>query len=158
MQLTRTADYGVRVMTHLATIPEDTLVNVEKLAAATGASPAFLGKILQRLVTARLIASRRGHAGGFRLARAPSTITMLDVITAIEGPLCLNACLPGGAGCTRKAWCAALPVWIEAQAALARVLSSKSIDDLARTAVVKPRGARRKYVRGATEPARVATR
>ncbi len=140
MQLTRTADYGVRVMTHLATLPTDTRANVETLAAATGATPAFLGKILQHLVTARLIVSRRGHDGGFQLARPPFSISMLDVVTALEGPLSLNACLPGGAGCTRKAWCAAHPVWVEAQDSLARVLASKSIETLARESAVNRTG------------------
>ena len=135
MQLTRSADRGVRVMTHVATLGPGGRVNALELADATGTPVAFLGKILQRLVAARLIVSHRGCDGGFELARPARDISLLDVVTALEGRLCLNACLPGGAGCDRSPWCAVHLVWAEAQAALARVLASASIENLARASV-----------------------
>lgn len=131
MQLTRTADYGVRVLTHLATLPHGWRVNSRELAEATGASLAFTAKILQQLVTARLVVSRRGHDGGFTLARDPAEISLLEVVTALEGGLCLNQCLPGGAGCERAEWCGSHPVWAEAQEKLASVLRSASIASIA---------------------------
>jgi len=72
--------------------------------------------------------------GGFELARPASRISMLDIVSAIEGPLCLNDCLPGGRGCPRKIWCGAHDVWTNAQAALATVLASESLERLAATA------------------------
>lgn len=132
MQLTRSADRGVRVMTHVATIEPGKRVSAVQLAAATDTPVAFIGKILQRLVAARLIVSRRGRDGGFELARPARDISVLDVVTALEGNLCLNQCLPGGEGCDRSPWCAVHLVWVEAQAALSRVLASASIENLAR--------------------------
>lgn len=132
MQLTRSADWGARVMTHIATLAPGTRVNALRLADATGTPLAFLGKILQRLVSARLIVSHRGHEGGFELAKPARDISLLDVVAAIEGGICLNQCLPGGAGCDRSAWCAVHPVWAEAQAALVGVLASASIESLGR--------------------------
>ena len=134
MQITRTADYGVRVMTHLAMRPHGARLTVEELADESDASAAFVGKILQRLVGARLVVSHRGYAGGFELARVASSISMLDIVSALEGPLCLNACLPGGASCDRKAWCGAHGVWANAQSALASVLALESLERLAGTA------------------------
>lgn len=131
MQLTRSADRGVRVMTHVATLGLGRRVNALELAGATGTTVAFLGKILQRLVAARLLVSHRGRDGGFELARPARDISLLDVVAAFEGRLCLNQCLPGGAGCERSSWCAVHPVWAEAQAALGRVLASASIENLA---------------------------
>ncbi len=131
MQITRTADYGVRVMTHLAMLPIGTRVTVAELAQESDASTAFVGKILQRLVAARLVVSHRGYEGGFELGRAAETITLLDIVSALEGPLCLNQCLPGGSGCDRHTWCAAHAVWAEAQAALAAVLSRETLANLA---------------------------
>lgn len=132
MLLTRAADYGVRVMMHLSTLPSHARADAKTLATSVGASPPFVGKILQQLVTARLVVSRRGYDGGFQLARPAFSISMLDVVAAVEGPLCLNACLPGGVGCNRRSWCAAHSIWAEAQESLARVLSSTSIDKLTR--------------------------
>ena len=137
MQVTRSADCGVRVMTHLATLPPGSRVTVADLAAECDAPVAFLGKILQRLVSARLVVSHRGYDGGFELARPAAGITLLDVVTALEGPLCLNRCLPGGAGCNLRDWCGAHPVWAQAQAAFAEILSAWSIAQLASSAAEK---------------------
>jgi len=134
MQITRTADVGVRVMTHLAMQPFGTRMTVAELADHSEAPVPFTGRILQRLVAARLVVSHRGYVGGFELARPASRISMLDIVSAIEGPLCLNDCLPGGAGCPRKTWCGAHEVWGDAQQALAGVLASKSLECLAATA------------------------
>jgi len=144
MQITRTADYGVRVMTHLAMLPPGTRMTVAQLAHEGDASVAFTGKILQRLVGARLVVSHRGYEGGFELGRLSNSISLLDIVTALEGPLCLNQCLPGGPGCDRASWCGAQDVWANAQAALAAVLAAESLERLAATAI-----RRRALVKGA---------
>jgi Rrf2 family protein len=135
MQITRTADYGVRFMTRLAAATPGTRMTVADLAHESGASVAFTGKILQRLAGARLVVSRRGYEGGFELARSADAISLLDIVSALDGPLCLNECLPGGAGCEREPTCSASPVWAKAQAALAAVLGA---EPLARLAAARP--------------------
>ena len=124
-------------MTHLAMLPPATRMTVAQLAREGDASVAFTGKILQRLVGARLVVSHRGYEGGFELGRLSSTISLLDIVTALEGPLCLNQCLSGGPGCERAAWCGAQDVWASAQAALASVLAAESLERLAATATRK---------------------
>jgi Rrf2 family protein len=131
MQITRTADYGIRVLTHLALQPPGTRLTAAELAGESRASVTFVAKILQRLVASRLVVSHRGFEGGFELGRDPRTVSVLDIITALDGPLCLNECLPGGAGCPATAWCGAHDVWARAQAALASVLAAETLDRLA---------------------------
>jgi Rrf2 family protein len=131
MQITRTADYGVQMMMRLAAAAIGTRMTVADLAHAANGSVALTGKILQRLVAARLLVSHRGFEGGFELARRPENITLLDVVTALDGPLCLNQCLPGGAGCDRSDTCTVRDVWVNAQAALAAVLGAQSLGRLA---------------------------
>ena len=131
MQLTRAADYAVRVMIHLATLPPGTRVSRSGLATAAEVPEHFLSKVLQSLGRARLIAAHRGTNGGFALAVAPEEVSVLRIVEAIEGPLQLNLCL-GYGGCTRQNWCPAHLVWLEAQAALAQVLRNASIAKLAR--------------------------
>lgn len=121
-------------MTHLAMLPAGTRMTVAQLAHEGDASIAFTGKILQRLVGARLVVSHRGYEGGFELGRLASAITLLDIVTALEGPLCLNQCLPGGPGCDRTTWCGAHEVWTTAQAALAAALAAEPLERLATTA------------------------
>jgi Rrf2 family protein len=131
MQITRSTDYGMRVLTRLALAPTATRLTAGALAHASRASEPLVAKILQRLVAARLLVSRRGFDGGFELARHPRDISVLDIVTALEGPLCLNACLPGGAGCDESETCAARDVWARAQSALATVLAGETLERLA---------------------------
>ena len=138
MQITRGTDYAVRVMVHLAALPKGTRVPVTELARVGDAPASFVSKVLQQLVRAGMVASTRGMGGGFALAVHPAEVTLLDVVEAIEGPLQINLCLPGEHTCDRKTWCSVHPVWVEAQVALKSVLSSASIERLARDAASHP--------------------
>jgi Rrf2 family protein len=131
MQLTRAADYGVRVMIHLATLPAKERVRLPALARATGAPKSFLSKILQGLCRAELIASRRGQAGGFEILPAGRQASVRAVVEAIDGPICLNLCLVSGISCKRKLHCPAHPVWAKAQEAMLAVLNTASVAELA---------------------------
>lgn len=131
MQLTRAADYGVRVMIHLARVPRGVRVLLPALADATGAPVSFLSKVLQALARAELICSQRGVSGGFSISERGRSSSMRDVIEAIDGPIRLNVCLTRGRACPRKTWCPAHPVWVKAQDALLSVLGQASIADMA---------------------------
>ncbi len=131
MQLTRAADYGVRVMIQLTALAGNGRVSLPDLAHATGAPESFLSKVLQSLTRAGLISSRRGQQGGFHIAPRGAAASMREVIEAIDGVICLNVCLIPGRSCSRKAHCPAHPVWIEAQQAMMEVLSRATIASLA---------------------------
>jgi Rrf2 family protein len=131
MQITRTTDYGIRVLTQLAMLPPGTRLTAAALAVQSHAPESVAAKILQRLVGSRLVVSRRGFDGGFELARAPRDISVLDIVTAVEGPLCLNSCLPGGSECDDGYARAARGLWARAQAVLAGELAGTTLEDLA---------------------------
>jgi Rrf2 family protein len=118
-------------MIHLTGFPAGRPASRETLASMAEVPPQFLGKVLQSLTRADLIRSRRGAQGGFELARPSIEINMLQILEAIEGPLCLNTCLSGAGQCTRSWWCSAHPVWRQAQEAMAGVLASATLDKLA---------------------------
>jgi len=139
MQLTRAADYAVRVVMHLATLPEAEHVSRAELAEATGVPDSFLSKILQALSRAGLVGSRRGLDGGFALLPQGRQASLLDVVEAIEGPICLNLCLMSGTSCDNEGWCAAHLTWAKAQEAMSSVLRSAMITDLAAQSVERRR-------------------
>jgi len=130
MQLTRAADYGVRVMIYLAAAA-DARISLIEIAQATSAPLSFLSKVLQALSRAGLISSRRGQSGGFRMLNRGRAASMLDVIEAVDGKICLNACLVAGKSCSRKHSCPAHPVWVDAQRAMLLVLDAAKIASLA---------------------------
>jgi Rrf2 family protein len=131
MQITRASDYAVRVMIHLAGLPLSSTVCQSELSQAAEVSGHFLSKILQQLVRAGLIRSQRGAGGGYALVISAASISLLDVVEAIEGPVRLNQCIEEGPSCNRKSGCPAHQVWAQAQAAVTSVLGSASIAALA---------------------------
>jgi Rrf2 family protein len=142
MQLTRAADYAVRVMIHLAGLPPGTRVSRAEMAAAAECPEQFLSKVLQNLTRAGLVVSRRGNTGGFELPRTHRNAPVLEIVEAIEGPVRVNLCLTPGYTCTRQSWCPAHALWAEAQRVLAGVLRNTSVGDLAQQAAAsKPGGA-----------------
>ena len=132
MQLTRAADYAVRVMVHLAGLKPGVRASRAELAEAAGCPEQFLAKVMQILARAQLVISHRGNTGGFELPEAQRRASMLDVIEAVEGPIHLNLCIDSACGCERKSWCPAHRVWVEAQVAMTGVLRNARLDDLAR--------------------------
>ncbi len=131
MQLTRAADYGVRVMLHLASVEYGERVSLAGLVAVTGTPDSFLSKVLQALTRAGLVTSRRGPSGGFEISEGGRHASMREVIEAIDGRMCLNVCLSERRSCARKEWCPAHKVWVKAQAAMLEVLSTAMIAELA---------------------------
>jgi Rrf2 family protein len=135
MQLTRAADYAVRVMIHLATQPPHTRAMLPALARATEAPESFLSKVLQELCRAGFIVSRRGQSGGFEILATGRQASIRAVIEAVDGPICLNLCLISGASCQRKTFCPVHPIWEKAQEAMLAVLNSATVAGLAIEAV-----------------------
>jgi Rrf2 family protein len=131
MQITRAADYAVRVMIHLAGLPPETRASRADLAQAAECPEQFLSKVLQSLTHAGLIVSHRGNTGGFELSPAHRHASVLEVVEAVEGPIRLNVCLAGPHVCQRQNWCPAHAVWAEAQAAIGAVLKKATISSLA---------------------------
>ena len=140
MQLTRAADYAVRVMVYLAGRSPEARVSLPELAHEAEAPVSFLSKVLQALTRAGFVSSRRGQTGGFSLAPRGRMTSMREVIEAVDGPIRLNVCLASGTSCHRKLWCPAHPVWARAQRAMLEVLESATIADMAGRPVVVQRG------------------
>jgi Rrf2 family protein len=138
--MTRAADYAVRAMVHLASLADGSRASLADLATGVDVSPAFLSKVLQRLVRAGLIRSRRGRRGGFELSRDVASVSLLDVLHALDSVPTLNACLAPN-GCARSATCGAHIVWLDAQQQLHDVLGGASLDRIARLTRARQRRA-----------------
>ena len=134
MQLTRAADYAIRVMIHLAAFAPGTRASRAELATASECPEQFLSKVLQSLTRAGLVISHRGNTGGFELAPAHRGATILEIVEAVEGPIHLNVCLGPEDECSRQEWCPAYAIWNDAQNALTGVLRRANIGELAEIA------------------------
>ena len=132
MQITRAADYAVRIMIHMASQPAGSVVSKAFLAKTGEVPESFLSKILQALARAGLVQIRRGVLGGNSLTERGEKASLLDVVEAIDGPVLLNRCLDGHS-CHRQVHCSAHNVWMQAQDAMMSVLTTASISSMAGT-------------------------
>ena len=112
MLLTREADYAVRCVVEVA---RSGRTSAARVAVAQGISPTFLGKIVRSLAKAGILATRRGVGGGIMLAQPIEDISLIQVIEAIGGPLCIKDCLQTPAQCEQVEGCPAYPYLRDAQ-------------------------------------------
>jgi Rrf2 family protein len=133
LKLTNAADYAVRAMIHLACLPDGARALRDDIAKAQDIPSSFMAKILRSLVRAQLLRSSRGVNGGFALARPGSGITMLEIVEAVEGPLCLANCACEPTRCNQACDCPAAPVWKAVQEAAKEILASATLENLVST-------------------------
>jgi Rrf2 family iron-sulfur cluster assembly transcriptional regulator len=124
MQLSRKADYALRAVKHLSSLPKGKLGSINSIAAAESIPREFLAKILKDLTRSGILVSFQGVTGGYRLTNLPKDISFLDVIEAIEGPLHINLCTEGDAcPCDRAQGCSMREFWMVQEKAFKKALS-----------------------------------
>jgi len=131
LQITRKADYAVRLMMEVAAHPGET-VNTAQVAKRQDIPRQFLRKVAQTLTMNGLLVSERGGNGGLILARPADQITVLDILRAVD-VLSVNDCTIAPDSCQRRAMCAAYPFWFEAQREMERVLAQTPLSKIARS-------------------------
>jgi Rrf2 family protein len=127
MQISRRVDYGLRAVIYLSGQDPEKCCSIAEIAERQGMPRKFLEKIIQDLIRAGLIKSKRGSCGGYTLARSPEEISFYDVIAAIEGPIAVNACMDQHLGCDQMPRCTMIGVWGEVQHKVTEVLSRTTI-------------------------------
>jgi Rrf2 family protein len=130
LKLTRGADYAIRAMIHIASLPDGRCAMRREIARVQRIPSDFVAKLLQSLVRAGLLRSVRGTNGGFCLARPRDEIDLLSIVEAIEGPLAVVACAPESGDCDHAAFCPADKVWREVQRQIAGVLEGATLESL----------------------------
>ncbi|MBA3358334.1 MAG: Rrf2 family transcriptional regulator [Thermoleophilaceae bacterium] len=143
MMFSTKAEYGVRVMTHLARHEGSAgaPISLASIAEAEGLPLAYLEHLAARLRRADLVTSRRGAHGGYTLARPADSITMADVVRALEGDIapieCISAGPDGALVCVREGQpghepCPTKLLWTRVQGSIVRTLTDMTLADLVR--------------------------
>lgn len=129
--ISRHTDYASRLVLHLACLGPGAKVPLREVAEARLLPAPYVRRLVGRLVKAGILATERGSAGGVRLARPASEITLLDVVQAMEGRLALNECVGDHAACPFAGTCPVQCAWTGATRALADHLAGIRFDTLA---------------------------
>jgi Rrf2 family protein len=127
VKLSVKVDYACRVLVQLARMDgREGLAHIEELARIEAVPATYLVQILGELRNGGLITSRRGKQGGYALARPPAAISLLDIVTLIEGDvLDLGGAAEGASG-KRVA-----QAWREVRAVLAAKCAEVTLEKLA---------------------------
>ncbi len=129
MLITRETDYAVRTVLYLAR-EGNRIANVTEVAHAMHIPESFLAKILQRLTKSNILVSSRGVKGGFKLAKKPSEISLLDILMSIQGAATINLCVIDSKKCKLSATCSVHPVWVDIRKEIEKRLQKHTIDAL----------------------------
>jgi Rrf2 family protein len=129
MRVSRSSLYAIHGLTLLAGALPDSAVPLPRIQKRVKAPRAVLAKIFQALARVGLLRSSRGVKGGFALARPANSITALDVIRAVDGPLPEDDC-PTHPD-TRGPCCAVSTLLRQGQRGMEHALGRATLADLA---------------------------
>jgi Rrf2 family protein len=98
-KLSKKADYGLIAVKHLAMHRQQHACSANEIAEEYGISVTLMAKVLQKLARYGLVGAKHGSSGGYQLAKEPSQISALDVISAIDGPVLITSCVTSHGAC-----------------------------------------------------------
>jgi Rrf2 family protein len=131
MQLGRKADYAIRAVLHLARhwgTPGRR--KGRQIAEDMGIPANYLPQVMAELVRVGVVDSETGPDGGYRLARAPAEVNLLELIESIDGAIESRECILRGGVCAWGDRCAIHETWAAAQEALRQRLGQTTFADL----------------------------
>ena len=97
MKINNETDYAFRIMRTLA--KQNKITDAKTISEITSLPQRFTLKILGKLVSGKLVVSKKGVNGGYELSRPADQITLLDVLEVVEGPIVISKCLSEGFVC-----------------------------------------------------------
>jgi Rrf2 family protein len=127
LELTHRGSYAIRAVLTLAHADGDEVVPARRIAREMDIPVRFLPQVLGDLSRAGIVEARLGRAGGYRLSRPASAISLLDVIEAAEGDARRQTCVLTGKLCDGTDPCDVHDMFFEAQEAILRRLAGVSI-------------------------------
>jgi FeS assembly SUF system regulator len=110
LRVSKLADYGTVVMAFMAREPH-AVHSAAEMAARIGLTPPTVSKILKTLARKGLVESLRGPKGGYRLLRSPATISVAQIIGAMDGPFGMTECSAIPGLCTQESACTVRANW-----------------------------------------------
>jgi Rrf2 family protein len=127
--MSRTAEHAVRALLYLAQRYPDS-AKASDIAADLGAPSNYMSKTLHSLAGARIVASRRGPTGGFRLAVPADELTLARIIEAVDDPAPKDMCLVDNTRCSDRSPCRLHAPWKEVSNAVWGPLRGTTLADL----------------------------
>ncbi len=130
LRMTKQADYGIVLMTYLAS-RSNRRIAAPEIAAETRLPLPTVSKILKLLCREGLLESHRGVKGGYSLARRPEQITVAAMISSLDGPIAVTECIEDTPGaCSQESVCRLRANWQLINQTMRQALESVSLAEL----------------------------
>jgi Rrf2 family protein len=130
MKISTRSRYGLRFMLELAVNYGKGPFYLKDIASSQEISEKYLSQIVIDLKAAHLLDGFRGTHGGYILAKAPSEITVYDIVNTLEGDLTLIECDRDPASCSRALYCVSHEVWHKLGRVMIETLEAITLADL----------------------------
>jgi len=117
-------------MAYMATVDPHTAVRSKDLSVATAIPPHYLSKVMRRLVLRGLLVSRKGHGGGFTLAKPKSEIRFRDILEAADAAPASGECAFGWGRCEKDHPCPLHQTWSEISDKMHRWAAETTLADV----------------------------
>jgi Rrf2 family protein len=130
MRISKKSRYGVRMMLELALEHGNGYIFLKEIARRQEISEKYLSQIVLALKSRGLVASSRGAKGGHMLSRAPSEISVREIVEALEGDPGLVECVRNPSLCGKSSGCPAAKLWRELEQTVSDKLGSATLAGL----------------------------
>ena len=131
IRITRQTDYGILLLSHLASRPIHDVHTAKDAARRSGIPLPMASKILKALAKAGLLASHRGVKGGYSLSVHPDQISIAEVIQALEGPIGITECSFNPGACEQEGTCPVRSNWLRISDAVRDALDRIPLSSMA---------------------------
>ena len=137
MKLSVRGEYALRALLVLARDfqEDDSVVRIQEISKKQNIPKRFLEQILNDLKSARIVESKRGVTGGYRLRRSPLQITLAEIVRHIEGPLAPVSCVSEKfyekCSCPDEARCAIRSIMKQVRDDIVKVMEATTLAHLA---------------------------
>lgn len=144
MRMSKKCDYALRALIFMGLEERPGYYSIHEIASAEDIPFRYLEQIFLALKNSGILAARSGPSGGYRLRKDPSSVSLIDIVRLIDGPVAPARCVSRTAydKCPRESVCALRPVLSEVRDAIAKILDSISLEDVCKKARRRARRAR----------------
>jgi FeS assembly SUF system regulator len=133
LRITKLTDYAVLVLADMVRPEPDGARAARDIALETRIPQPTVSKVLKLLARSGLVVSERGKNGGYRLARAPDTMSVADIVDAVEGPISVTECSSSTRGtCELEGHCPIETNWLRINEAIRQTLRGITLSDMVR--------------------------
>jgi Rrf2 family cysteine metabolism transcriptional repressor len=130
MKLSTKCRYGLRAVLEIARHYGKAPVKRKEIARKEGISSSYLENILLVLRNRKIVETARGVNGGYVLCGPPSSVSVFEIVSALEGPLCIVDCVDEPARCRKAVRCVTRPVWCGLSETIRESLRKISLQEL----------------------------